>query len=48
MIEETLHIVRDPAHLLAEATFITAEAVILTPIIRWFVRRHDARKHANG
>lgn len=45
MLSEALHIVQDPAHLLAELFFISAEAVIVGLIARPLIRRHDRRKH---
>lgn len=48
MIQEYLHTVSDPAHILTELTFIAIEGMILTPIITRLVRRHDRRKHRVG
>lgn len=45
MIREALHVVTDPAHVLAEAMFIAVEAALITPIVRALVRRHDRRNH---
>ncbi len=45
MIEEALHILSDPGHVIAEAVFITIEAAVLSPGIAWLVRRHDRKHH---
>lgn len=49
MITEYLSILTDPAHVLAEATFIFIETVliglILRPLIQRAVRQHDRDWH---
>lgn len=45
IFEEFIHTVSDPAHILTEFTFIAIEAMILTPIIKRWVKRHDRLKH---
>lgn len=49
LIAEWLDILSDPGHLLAEATFVTAEILLLTPLVRWlhgrWVKRHDQHHH---
>lgn len=49
---EYLHVISDPAHILAELTFILAESIvigaILTPLIKRWVRRHDEKEHGGG
>ena len=47
MIEEALHIITDPAHVLAELVFICAEALFGVVVGAILVRRHD-RKHHKG
>ena len=41
-----LGILSDPAHVMAEATFILIEALILTPVVRYLIRRHDRKVHS--
>ena len=45
VIDEYLHIVGDPAHVMAEFTFITIEALIIAPIVAFLVARHDRKHH---
>lgn len=45
MIAEALHIISDPAHVLAELVFIAVEGVIAGLVARPLIRRHDRRKH---
>jgi hypothetical protein len=42
---EYWHTLTDPAHILVELTFITGEAVIITPLVALAVKLHDRRKH---
>lgn len=44
-MSEFLHIITDPAHVLAELFFIAVEGVLISPIVAFLVRRHDRRKH---
>jgi hypothetical protein len=45
MIKEYLSIIRDPGHVLAELTFLVAEALILTPVIKRLIKFHDKKHH---
>lgn len=48
-MSEYLDILKDPAHVAAEATFVAFEVALLTPVLRWANRRwhrkHDRREH---
>lgn len=46
MIQEYLHVVSDPAHVLAEITFAIVEASIGALVGGFLVRRHDRKKHS--
>lgn len=50
MIEESLHIITDPGHLLAELTFFLVEvgvgSLIASPFISKWIKRHDKEHHA--
>ena len=48
MIEESLGILTDPAHILAEACFIMVEMVLISPLVAVLVRWHDKRHHPKG
>ncbi len=49
MLHEYLHIVSDPAHILAELTYIALFDIVigamLWPLIKRAVRRHDRDEH---
>lgn len=51
LFNEYIHVITDPAHVLAEATFILIESVIigaiLVPLGRRFIRRHDEKEHGH-
>ncbi|MCP4957973.1 MAG: hypothetical protein GY925_01755 [Actinomycetia bacterium] len=43
---EYLDVVTDPAHMLAELTFVLVEALILAPIVGFWVERHARQRRA--
>lgn len=45
VFDEYIHVVSDPAHMLAELTFGLTEALILAPLVAFWVRRHDRQHH---
>ena len=45
MLSEYINILSDPAHVLAEATFIVAEALLIAPVVRYLIRHHDRKVH---
>jgi hypothetical protein len=44
-VSEWLHIISDPAHVAAEATFACVEFVVGLVAGRFWLRSHDRRKH---
>jgi hypothetical protein len=47
VFSEYVQVVTDPAHMLAELTFVLTEALILAPLVAFWVHRHDRRHHAH-
>lgn len=45
VLVEYLQVIRDPAHLLAEATFILVEAAVIRKLFLWWHKRHDRTVH---
>lgn len=45
VFDEYIEVVTDPAHMLAELTFAIAEALILAPMVAFWVKRHDRVHH---
>ncbi len=44
-LQDYLHIMSEPAHALAEATYVTIEILLARPVVRWMIRRHDQIHH---
>lgn len=45
-MNEFLHLIVNPAHWAFELVSGAAIAATLTPLWRWMVRKHDAKRHA--
>lgn len=45
VFDDYLQVVADPAHMVAELTFVLAEALILAPLVAIWVKRHDRVHH---
>lgn len=46
MFSEYLHVVSDPAHIMAELTFIAGEGLVGLVIGRILIKRHDRKFHS--
>lgn len=45
VLSEAWHVFSEPAHAIAEIWSTMIEALLISPIIAWGLRRHDRRKH---
>lgn len=41
MITDWWHVVSEPGHILAEATFVAVEILVARPILKLWLKRHD-------